>query len=229
MGEVVIISGAGDYADPWHPFAATSARLAELIASLGHRVQVSETVEESLLSLDAQLVVINIGNPIPPRPASTMIEIQRALLRHLDDAGGLLGMHVSATSFTGMPRWPEILGGHWVRGTTMHPPLDLARIRLHAGFHPVASGSTGIDGAGIDGAGIEVLDERYSYLDVRDDAVVLGDHEHDGLVHPMIWAREHGRGRVVYDGLGHDARSYDSPGHRDFLRRAVSWLTADRA
>ena len=31
-------------------------------------------------------------------------------------------------------------------------------------------------------------------------------------VHPMIWAREHGAGRVVYDGLGHDARSYDSGG-----------------
>ena len=45
----------------------------------------------------------------------------------------------------------------------------------------------------------------------------------------MIWAREHGAGRVVYDGLGHDSRSYDSPAHRDLLRRAVDWLTADRA
>lgn len=100
----------------------------------------------------------------------------------------------------------------------MHPPLDLARIRLQAGVHPVAG----------DEAEIEVLDERYSYLAVREDAVVLGDHEHDGLVHPMIWVREHGAGRVVYDGLGHDARSYDSPAHRDLLCRAVSWLTADR-
>ena len=148
-----------------------------------------------------------------------MIEIQEALLAHLDGGGGLLGMHVSATSFTTMPRWPEILGGHWVRGTTMHPPLDLARIRLHAGVHPVAGDDTEL----------EVLDERYSYLDVRDDVVVLGDHEHDGLIHPMIWAREHGAGRVVYDGLGHDPRSYDSPAHRDLLGRAVSWLTAEHA
>ena len=220
MTDTLIISGAGDYADSWHPFAETSARLAELIGSLGHRVEVSETVEESLCALDDQrLVVINIGNPASPRPTSTMIEIQEALLAHLDGGGGLLGMHVSATSFTTMPRWPEILGGHWVRGTTMHPPLDLARIRLHAGVHPVAG----------DDAELEVLDERYSYLDVRDDVVVLGDHEHDGLIHPMIWAREHGAGRVVYDGLGHDSRSYDSPAHRDLLRRAVSWLTADHA
>ena len=70
MTETLIISGAGDYADPWHPFAETSARLAELIDSLGHRVEVSETVEESLCALDAarRLVVINIGNPAR-RPA----------------------------------------------------------------------------------------------------------------------------------------------------------------
>jgi type 1 glutamine amidotransferase len=30
---------------------------------------------------------------------------------------------------------------------------------------------------------------------------------------------------VVYDGLGHDGRSFDSPGHRALLRRAVDWLT----
>jgi len=220
MIDTVIVSGAGDYADSWHPFAETSARLAELIGSLGHRVEVSETVEASLCGIDDQrLVVINIGNPVAPRPASTMIEIQEALFAHLERGGGLLGMHVSATSFTTMPRWPEILGGHWVRGTTMHPPLDLARIRLRAGVHPVSG----------EDAVLEVLDERYSYLDVRDDVVVLGDHEHDGLIHLMIWAREHGAGRVVYDGLGHDSRSYDSPAHRDLLRRAVDWLTADRA
>ena len=220
MTETLIISGAGDYADSWHPFAETSARLAEVIGSLGHRVEVSESVEESLGALDAQrLVVINIGNPASPRPPATMIEIQDCLLAHLERGGGLLGMHVSATSFTTMPRWPEILGGRWVRGTAMHPPLDHARIRLHAGVHPIAGDDTELG----------VLDERYSYLDVRDDAVVVGDHEHDGLIHPMIWAREHGAGRVVYDGLGHDARSYDSPAHLDLLRRAVTWLTTDRA
>lgn len=219
MAEVMIISGAGPYVDPWHPFAATSARLAELIGSAGHRVEVSETVEETLRSPSAHaLLVINIGNPDPPRPVPIMIELQQALLAHLAGGGGLLGMHVSATSFTTMPRWPEILGGHWVRGTTMHPPLDLARIDLHPTAHPVAG----------DDSDLEVLDERYCYLEVGQDVTVVGDHRHDGVVHPLIWARRQGPGRVVYDGLGHDERSYDSPGHRALLLRAVSWLTEPR-
>jgi uncharacterized protein len=220
VAEVLIISGAGDYADPWHPFAATSARLAEVITSYGHRVEVSGTVEETLRSVsERQLLVINIGNPSTPRPVPIMVEIQQALLAHLAGGGGLLAMHVSATSFTTMPRWPEILGGHWVRGTTMHPPLDEARIRLRPGPHPIAG----------DAVEIAVLDERYSYLDVRDDVEVLGEHTYEGARHPMIWAREQGPGRIVYDGLGHDARSYDSPGHLALLGRAVAWLTGEGA
>lgn len=215
MASVLIISGAGEYVDPWHPFADTSARLADVISSLGHRVEVSEDVERSLLSLDDhQLAVINVGNPQPARPESIMMQVQNSLLGLLARGGGLLGVHVSATSFTSMPRWPDILGGHWVRGTTMHPPIGPARIRLHAGAHPVAGEQTEI----------EVFDERYSALDVRDDVTVVGDHQHDGSWHPMIWARSHGPGRVVYDGLGHDTRSYDSIGHRALLGRAIGWL-----
>jgi len=219
MTEVLIVTGAGRYVDPWHRFSETSSKLAEVITARGHRVEMSEDVERSLLSLaDRRLVVINIGNPQPARPEPTMIEIQQSLLDHLESGGGLLGMHASATSFTTMPRWPEILGGRWVRGTTMHPPLHLARIHLRPGAHQVAG----------EESDFEVLDERYSYLEVGDDISVIGEHVHDGVVHPMIWAREHGAGRVVYDGLGHDTRSYDSVGHRALLGRAVDWLTGGR-
>lgn len=219
MADALIVSGAAAYADEWHPFPETTDCLSELIGDLGHRVTISSAVEESLLSLGSvQLLVINVGNPRSARPESIMVEIQESLLSFLGAGGGLLGVHVSATSFTTMPRWPEILGGHWVRGTTMHPPLDTTQIRLHAARHPVAG----------DQPSITVVDERYSYLDVRDDVTVIGDHRHDGRVHPMIWAREHGPGRVVYDGLGHDARSYAGDGHRALLTRAVDWLVGPR-
>ena len=220
MAEVLIVSGGGAYLDPWHPFAETSARLAEMITSYGHRVELSDEVEKALLGLRSRsLVVLNVGNPDPPRPRPIMIAVQQALLGHLVGGGGLLGMHVSATSFTTMPRWPEILGGRWVRGTTMHPPLDLAQIHLATGCHPIVG----------ELSEIEVLDERYSHLDVRADVTVLGEHSLAGTVHPIIWAHAHGPGRVVYDGLGHDARSYDSATHRALLGRAVAWMLGDRA
>jgi hypothetical protein len=42
MARSLILSGGGEYRDPWHPFAATSERLAGLLAALGHAVEVSE-------------------------------------------------------------------------------------------------------------------------------------------------------------------------------------------
>ena len=53
----------------------------------------------------------------------------------------------------------------------------------------------------------------------------IAEHEEDGMRHPLIWAREVGASRVVYDALGHDTRSYDSPEHRELLTRALDWLS----
>jgi uncharacterized protein len=42
---------------------------------------------------------------------------------------------------------------------------------------------------------------------------------------PLLWAREFGGGRVVYDALGHQPESYAVPGHREIVRRAIRWTT----
>jgi hypothetical protein len=42
----LVLSGGGRYADPWHPFAKTSARLADVLWSLGHRVEVTDFIPD---------------------------------------------------------------------------------------------------------------------------------------------------------------------------------------
>jgi hypothetical protein len=76
-------------------------------------------------------------------------------------------------------------------------------------------------------ADFTVFDERYSYLHTNPDITVLCVHQTEGQLHPLVWARESGLARVVYDGLGHDTRSYESPGHVELLRRVVGWLLRD--
>jgi len=126
-------------------------------------------------------------------------------------------MHVSATSMTAMSRWSEMLGGHWVPGRTMHPKQDLFTVLVHPGAHPIVRGMTNFT----------VFDEQYSYLHTNPDITVMCEQSFDGRLHPIVWARESGPARVVYDGLGHDTRSYDSEGHVDLLRRSVEWLLRD--
>jgi uncharacterized protein len=215
MAEVLIVTGAGCYSDPWHPFAATSQCLANIISGLGHHVEVSDAVEEALAEPgDRDLIVVNIGNPVVARPQFMIDNAERGLDRHLQRGGALLGMHVSAASMTSMSGWSRMLGGHWVRGRTMHPKLDLATIVVRAGAHPIVDGL----------ADFTVFDERYSYLHTNSDITVLCVHYTDQRMHPIVWARQSGMARVVYDGLGHDTRSYNSAGHAELLRRSVGWL-----
>jgi type 1 glutamine amidotransferase len=153
MAKVLIISGAGYYSDPWHPFADTSQRLAGIITGLGHHVAVSEAVEESLAEPgDPDLIVVNIGNPRETRPQSRIDAAEQGLDRHLQRGGALLGVHVSATSMTTMSEWSQMLGGHWVRGRTMHPKQDLATVVVRPDAHPIARGLTDFT----------VFDERFS-------------------------------------------------------------------
>ena len=51
MTKSLILSGGGQYADPWHPFAATSQRIAGLLAGLGHDVEISELVADRVADL----------------------------------------------------------------------------------------------------------------------------------------------------------------------------------
>jgi len=217
--DALVVSGAGPYVDPWHDFAATSARLAAILEGLGHRVDITGEVEDALADPGAvRLLVVNIGNPAEPRPPERMVAAAGGLARHLAGGGGLLGIHCSSTSLTGMREWPGILGGRWVRGRTMHPPQDECVVSMTSAAHPVTRGLTDFT----------VVDERYSYLETTPDVTVLYEHRFEDETHPLVWAREAGPGRVVYDALGHHVGSYDAPGHRVLLERAMEWLTSAR-
>jgi uncharacterized protein len=222
LGRAVVLSGTGRFADAWHPFAGTSARLAAILRDQGFDPEIAGPDERMADLGDARLVVVNIGAPSAPDPEQDAAG-RRGLLGYLERGGPLLVMHVSSTSLPAVPEWRQVLGGIWVRGTTMHPDYGLARIHLYPDRHPVVATATDF----------ELYDERYSYLDVAPGVVPLATHRHDGIEHPLLWAwsyppDEPSSGarpaRVIYDALGHDERSYDSPEHREIIAQAARWL-----
>jgi hypothetical protein len=100
-----------------------------------------------------------------------------------------------------------------VRGTSWHPKRCIATFGKAPGAedYPVW---TGLDV-------VTVYDERYSDLVVHEGSTPLIRHELSEEWQVMGWA--HGD-NVIYDGMGHDARSYSSPSHRKFLINEVDWL-----
>lgn len=215
MSDVLLVSGGGAYVDEWHDFPATSARAAAIIEGLGHSVRLVDDVEPALADPGSvPLLVLNLTKPAAARPASAVAAARSGVAAHLAAGGGLLALHSSVIAFSAVPEWQGILGGVWTDGRSMHPPQGEATIRRTDVEHPVAAGL----------GDLTVFDERYSYLDVEPDNAVLFDHEHDDRRHPLVWARDLGPGRIVYDALGHDTASYAGPGHVELVSRSVRWL-----
>ena len=216
MTRSLILSGGGAYADPWHPFAATSERIADVLAALGHHVEISELVADRVADLRGwDLIVVNAASG----PGADTSAAQAGLMAALDRGLGVLAVHVGACTLLRLPEWESVTGAAWISGRSMHPKVGPCRIITYPGRHPISAPVADFD----------ITDERYAHLRTAPDIVPLAAHEHAGEVYPLLWARVREKSRIVTDLLGHDERSYDSPEHRQLISRAARWLTLTRA
>ena len=212
-----IASGTGRYADPWHPFPETSARIAAALRDDDWDVTIDDDVDHALAHLDGiELLVVNAGDPWrhgdvelehfadPAADAGLTAAIARGI--------GIVAVHASLSTLRDHPAWREAIGGEWEPGRSWHPPIADAHVRVVDADHPVTDGMPGID----------VFDERYSDLAVDDGARVLAEHDVDGTAHAAVWVREQPT-RAVVSSLGHDARAYDSPELVALIQRAARW------
>ena len=223
-GWALVLVGRGRYQDRWHDDAATGHRVAAALTSAGLRVQVRGTaaaVLEEAGEPDLLVVVAGSGRRDADWDGGDEAWAPfHARLAALVTDGGvpLLALHQAANTFTDAPGWFDLVGGRWVEGRSMHPPIGSALFTPVEGMeHPVTAGS----------GPVEAFDERYCRLQVRAGSRVLLTCEHEGVQHPVVWTSG-GPGRVLYDGLGHDVRSYDSPSRRELLLREVAWLRGGR-
>jgi hypothetical protein len=215
---ILILAGRGRYEDPWHDHAATSHVAAGILGDLG-AVEVRGLFRDALDDLDSvDLLVVNGGSgrrdPDFDGSDDDWLGFHARLADWARAGGAVLGLHQAANTFHDAPGWEAVLGGRWVPGESMHPPIGPARFDLTQG-HPVT------DGLGA----VEAFDERYCRLRVAPGARVLGATvDDDGAEQPALWVNEAHGGRSVYSALGHDVRSFASDGHQELLRRSASWL-----
>jgi hypothetical protein len=210
----LVVSGGGRYADPWHPFPATSEALATVLRARGCRVDVDADADAALARLDQDplpsLLVLNIGWHGPERLAGPAAE---GLVAGLRKGLPTLIVHSTLTAFPEWPLWRDIVGGGWTRGTTYHPDYGAGVVLARPG-HPLT--------AGLDQ--LSILDERYTRLWVDGASEVFLEHEEEGKRHALGWTRTWGASLIVADALGHDAASYDAEGRTLLLARELDWL-----
>ena len=220
-----------------HPFEDAAPALAGILRDVGFEVRISYEMPEILEWLridgDALLVIYALRWSMTQSEKYAQdrarwsfhlpVDAQKLIAAHVASGAGLLGIHTASLCFDDWPHWGEVLGGAWQWGTSHHPPLGPVQARLDT-RHFLARG---LDDFALN-------DEVYSELklapavDVFAWATAVGDTAPaQSPRQPACWTHRYGRGRVVYDSLGHDAASLRQPQHARLVQRAALW--ANRA
>lgn len=212
-----------------HDFADNAAALAEQLAAAGVDSEIETDIEAGLERLEAGgydlLTVMALrwrmaGDPkyAPYRDewAFSLSPDGRARLGgFVRGGGGLFGFHTACLCFDDWAEWREILGGVWQWGRSTHPPLGPVSVVKTAEKHPLTDGLGGFD----------IVDEVYSGLSLANSVCPLLEAAAGGTeaAEPVLWANRYGKGRVVFDALGHNRASIKQPTHAEIIRRAALW------
>lgn len=206
----VVLIGSGQHTDRWHDLDATGSALAELLS--GHYdTRVASTDDLTGLA-DADLVVVDVAGDREADPVDSREVVDALLAVHMSGTP-LLAVHSSVIAFRDDPRWAELVGGRWVADVSYHPPIGdtVVRVLTDAPFGEAGD--------------LALFDERYTSLERHPGTLLVAEHDEQGAPHPLVWARDPASaGRVVYSALGHDVRSYESPGYRALIHQATAWL-----
>jgi uncharacterized protein len=141
-----------------------------------------------------------------------------------DDGKGFIGIHSATITFLSWPEYGKMIGGYY----DGHPwgEFDAPLVVEDAGF----------PGMGQLPPRFTLKDEIYQIKNYsRNDVRVLlrldaskvdlsrkGVHRKDGDF-AVIWARNYGKGRVLYNGLGHRPEVWDRPEIQQMWLEMVEW------
>ena len=216
----------------YHAFAEGAAEIAAMLVDCGIHSELESDVEAAFARVRSgefdMLTVYALRwrmldhEKYEPFRAEFVMSVsaagRAALEEFVTDGGALLALHTASICFDDWPGWGEVLGVRWRWGQSFHPPPQQAHVHVEDATHPICAGVSDF----------EVEDEVFHHLERTDTAPALlsATAGADGSPQPVLWARRHGQGRVVYDALGHTVSSLQHPQHRQLLRQATSWLSS---
>ena len=227
MRRNLIISGG-----IFHPFDDSSAALSTTLTRVGIESDICTDVLEgigrlasgryAMLTINALrwgMMTADKYEPYRAEWAFRMPDDARSTLSEFVNlGGGLLGLHTASICFDDWQGWCDLLGAQWQWGSSYHPELAEIEVRPTRRGHSI---TTGIEP-------FRVTDEVYHHLRTapRIEPLVMARTPEGEGEQPVVWARNVGNGRAVYDALGHDADSINQPMHARLLRQSAEWLTA---
>ena len=171
---------------------------------------------ENLKNYDA--VVFNTTGELPMDDAE-----KKAFMDFVRSGHGFIAVHSATDTFYMWGEFGELIGGYF----NGHPWHQMVTIEVTDPASPLVN---------FLGKSFQINDEIYQISDfqVKDCHVLLRlaptaeDLKKPGVLHryygwPVAWTRSFGKGRVYYNGLGHDDWVWKDPRFQEMLAKGIQW------
>jgi len=193
--------------DQWHPLEELGARIVDWAGELeGVEAEVSH--DRGILTsgkLDTYEVCLL---------CTTMRELtdeqEQALVNFVERGKGLFGIHSATVVEEERTRYINLIGARFVH----HSPYHEFRVKIEDREHPITSE---IDD-------FPICDELYVLDRQPAGAHILATALWENEVQPLVYTKSYGRGRVLYNALGHNEAAYDNPAFQKLVVQGIKWM-----
>jgi len=196
-----------------------------------HPTEPAGKILETLLKSDGRFELeksnnLDVFTNLPSRNYSAVVvyttgfyndltpEREKGLLEFIQKGGGFVGIHSATDSFRSSRAYIDMIGGEFLT----HPPQQEFKVFIAEREHYLTIRMPDFD----------IYDEMYHLQNYDPSKVKLLAYTiWQGKQMPMAYAREYGKGRVVYLANGHSLQVWNHPEFQKLLIRAIAWTTGE--
>jgi len=211
----------GDDVAPAHNWKEIATATREALESSGRfdvRMSEDPLILESKAALDQyDVIVFTIYNHTVPMITP---QAQQNLLTYVRSGKGFYVQHLASASFGKWADFGKLCGRHWVMGTSGHGPRSVFKAKVVDNDHPITKGLADFD----------IDDELYAKLQGNEQIQVLvtADSDWSGKTEPLVFTLPYGKGRVVQNAFGHDAKAILNPSVKQLVARGAEFAATGK-
>lgn len=217
--KVLILSGMNN-----HDWQKTTPFLANIFQENGFEIEVSNRPDtmkyKNLKEFDA---LVSNWNSFPDNDLVWPDNIQKDLLRFLNEGGGLVFFHSSTSCLYKWPEFKKISTGAWVEDT-WHGKPSWVKVKIENQEHLITKGIPDF----------YTFDELWINAEQNSTFEVLGSALNDTILskglekQPVIFVSNYGKGRIFHTTLGHDIIAMSNPDFQMLLLRGTEWAASSK-
>ena len=211
----------------FHPFKETSNSLSKILSEMEYVSEITTDIEEGFSQLHSfDLLTLNFlrwrmlnHEKYTPFRDEWQFSLskngQEYLKNYLKNGGSIIAFHTSSICFDDWTDYKKIIGGKWAWNKTFHPPqglVEISAINNHEISNKIKK--------------FEIIDEIYHHLELEKTSrpFLKGLTRETNEEQIIGWTYKFGKGRVVYNALGHDSKSIENENFIQIIKQSINWL-----